>query len=150
MLEKWEIPIPEGARVGLLPPGIYQARVSGHPELTTSGKGTRQLRFPVTVSSGEHEGKSMDVYRPLGSPRAWGRLLGTLDALGVRYEADSVSRKLNLDPTEFIGKECKIRVERRSWQGRDRARVTEVFPPDAEIEVGIEEFPVSELYEGEE
>ena len=142
MLEKWEIPIPEGARIGPpVPPGIHLAKVSGLPELTTSSKGTRQLRFPVTVSSGEHEGKSMDVYRPLGSPRAWGRLMGTLDALKVKYEADPVSRKLKFDPAEFLGKECKIRVERRSWQGRDRTRVTDIFPPDAEVEVGVEEVP---------
>jgi len=148
-LEKWEIPIPEGARLGPpVPAGTYRARVTEPPEIVTSSKGTRQMRFPVVVTQGEHEGKTIDVYRPIGAPRAWGRLLRTLDSLGVKYEADPVTRRLKLDPLDFPGKECRIVVEERPWQGRKRVRVTDILPIEVEIEAGVEEVPSSSEPEG--
>jgi len=145
MLDKWEIPIPEGARVGPpVPAGTYKARVTAPPEITSSRRGRKQLRLQVVITEGPYEGREMDVYRPVEAPRAWGRLLRTFEALGVDYEADSSSRRLRLDPMDFLGKECRIVVEEREWQGRTRARVTDVLPPEGELEATVGE--VSEEY----
>jgi len=140
-MEKWEIPIPEGARVGerRIPKGVYKVRVSGMPEIGTSGRGTRQLIIPLTITEGEFEGRDLMLYRPLSSPRAWGRLRRALEALEVKYEEDRNSRVLRLDPMDFVGKEAKAVVRESSFEGRIRSRVEDLLPLEAEEAVYEEE-----------
>lgn len=136
-VEKWELPIPEGARLGVtIPKGLYIAEAVEVPTIVTSSRGSKQIRIILGITEGEFAGRTIALFRPIESPRAWRRLERTLRAFKVPYEIKIEERKLVLDPLDFLGKKVKVLVGEREFEGRVRSRVEEVFP----YEEGTEEL----------
>ncbi len=115
---------------GRVPEGDYIVKVK---EVTVeeSQSGNPYLKWVLEVADGRHSGKKLYHNTSL-QPQALFNLRATLEALGMEVP----QRALNLDLDTLIGLSCAVSVETENYQGRDRARVVEVF----HVEDLIEEY----------
>lgn len=126
---------------GRVPEGDYIVKVR---EVTVeeSQSGNSYLKWVFEIADGRHSGKKLYHNTSL-QPQALFNLRATLEALGMEVP----QKALNLDLDTLIGLSCAVSVETENYQGKDRARVVEVFHIDDLIEEDDEEEFVEEEYE---
>lgn len=140
----WEIPIPDGAEFGGLPPGTYLSKCVEEPKESLSSKGDPQTEFQFVIEDPEfpeyagREGR----YWCSRKPKAWWNITQTLEAMGVEYEIDKENKVFRFNPMDCVGADCKTVWEEQTFEGRTRSRVTRIISIHEEIEsLGEEEAP---------
>lgn len=140
----WEIPIPDGAEFGGLPPGTYISKCIEEPKETLSGKGEAQTEFQFAVCDPEypeHEGRE-GRYWCSRKPKAWWNITQTLEAMEVPYEIDKENKIFRFDPMACVGAMCKTVWEEQTFEGRTRSRIRRIISVKEEVEdLGGEEAP---------
>ena len=140
----WEIPIPEGAEFGGLPPGTYLSKCIEEPKESLSGKGEPQTEFQLAVCDPdcpEYEGRE-GRYWCSRKPKAWWNITQTLDAMGVPYEIDKEKKIFRFDPMDCVGAMCKTVWAEQTFGGRTRSRIQRIISATEEVEdLGGEEPP---------
>jgi len=140
----WEIPIPEGAEFGGLPPGIYLSKCIEEPKESLSSKGEAQTEFQFAVSDPEYpeyEGRE-GRYWCSRKPKAWWNITQTLAAMGVSYEIDKGAKLFRFDPMDCVGAVCRTVWEESKFEGRVRSRIRRVISAEERVEdLGGEEAP---------
>jgi len=141
----WEIPFPEDAEFGGLPPGTYLSVCDQEPKETLSSKQEPQTEFHYVIKDPEYpeyEGRSGSMWCSR-KPKSWWLITQTLDAMAVPYEIDKAARIFRFDPMDCVNKPCKTHWEESEWQGRVRSRITRVVSLSEEVESleGAEEAP---------
>jgi len=143
----WEIPIPEGAEFGGVPPGAYISKCIDEPQETLSSKGEPQTQFRFSIQDPEYpeyEGREAG-YWCSRKPRAWWNITQTLDAMSVPYEITKGEggkpKVFKFNPMDCVGAVCRTVWEESTYQGRTRSRIRRVIPIHEEVEdLGGEEF----------
>ena len=140
----WEIPIPEGAEFGGLPPGTYLSKCIEEPKESLSSKGEAQTEFQFAIVDPEYpeyadrEGR----YWCSRKPKAWWNITQTLEAMGVDYEIDKENKIFRFDPMDCVGAMCKTVWAEQTYEGRTRSRIQRVISVEEEVEgLGGEEAP---------
>ena len=140
----WEIPIPEGAEFGGLPPGTYLSKCLEEPKESLSSQGEPQTEFQFAICDPErpeYEGRE-GRYWCSRKPKAWWNICQTLDALGVAYEIDKEKRIFRFNPMACVGQVCKTIWAERTYEGRTRSRIQRVVSESEEVEdTGGDEAP---------
>ncbi len=140
----WEIPIPDGAEFGGLPPGTYLSKCIEEPKESLSSKGEPQTEFQLAVSDPdypEYEGRE-GRYWCSRKPKAWWNITQTLDAMGVAYEIDKEKKIFRFDPMDCVGAICKTVWAEQTFEGRTRSRIQRIISATEEVEdLGGEEAP---------
>lgn len=132
------------ARV-LLPEGQYHGRVE---EITLEdGNAAQYLKwvFAVVDEDPKFNGKKL-FYNTSLAPQALWNLRNLLETLGVEVP----SSETDLDTDEFIGLELMLRVEHETYEGKDRAKVTDFTPLEEQAEVENDEEEETEEEDEEE
>ena len=132
----WEIPIPEGAEFGGLPPGTRTIKCVEEPKESLSSKGDPQIEFLFNVAdpeTPEYEGREVH-YWCSQKPKAWWNICQTLDALEVSYEIDKEKRLFRFEPMDCVGKVAKGVWEEQTYEGRTRSRLQRVISVHEEVE----------------
>jgi len=107
-----------------LPTGEYPAVVTG-VELRESRSGPDPyLNWAFEITSPEYLGRKVWLVTGLGVKALW-KLQETLEALG----ATNLSGEIDLNPQEFVGRQCNIVVSQEVYNGVTRNRVDSVLPP---------------------
>jgi len=140
----WEIPIPDGAEFGGLPPGAYLSKCIEEPKESLSSKGEPQTEFQFAIADPEYpeyvdrEGR----YWCSRKPKAWWNITQTLEALGVTYEIDKENKVFRFDPMDCVGAMCKTVWAEQVYEGRTRSRIQRVISVKEEVEdLGGDEVP---------
>lgn len=140
----WEIPIPDGAEFGGLPPGSYLSKCTEEPKESLSSKGEPQTEFQFTIQDPEYpeyEGREGRCWCSR-KPKAWWNICQTLEALGVAYEIDKENKVFRFDPMDCVGQVCKTVWAEQTYGGRTRSRIQRVISPTEEVEdLGGEQPP---------
>lgn len=129
----WEIPIPDGAELGGVPPGTYISKCIEEPKESVSSKGEPQTEFRFSIadpSYPEYEGRE-GGYWCSRKPKAWWNIIGTLDAMDVPYEIirDEAGRPktFRFDPMDCVNAMCKTVWTEQTFQGRTRSRINRII-----------------------
>ena len=140
----WEIPIPDGAEFGGLPPGTYLSRCMEEPKEALSGKGDPQTEFQFAIVDPEYpdymdrEGRFWCSRKP----KSWWNLTQTLEAMDVAYVVDKESKVFRFDPMDCVGAMCKTVWTEQTFEGRTRSRISRVISATEEVEdLGGEDLP---------
>ena len=132
----WEIPIPDGAEFGGLPPGTYLSKCVEEPKEALSGKGEPQTEFQFVINDPEYpeyvdrEGRFWCSRKP----KSWWNLTQTLEAMGVEYEIDKENKIFRFDPMDCVGAMCKTVWAEQTFEGRTRSRIQRVISAEEEVE----------------
>ena len=140
----WEIPIPDGAEFGGLPPGTYLSKCIEEPKESLSSKGEPQTEFQFAICDPEYpeyedrEGR----YWCSRKPKAWWNITQTLEAMGVQYEIDKENKIFRFDPMDCVGAMCKTVWTEQTFEGRTRSRINRVVSVEEGVEdLGGEDIP---------
>ena len=132
----WEIPIPDGAEFGGLPPGTYLSKCTEEPKESLSSKGDPQTEFQFAIDDPEYpeydgrEGR----YWCSRKPKAWWNITQTLDAMDVPYEIDKENKIFRFDPMDCVGAMCKTVWAEQTYEGRARSRIQRIVSVTEEVE----------------
>lgn len=106
----------------LLPEGQYHAKV--HEISQEDGDKAPYLKWVFAVVSDDKTNGAKLFYNTSLAPQALWNLRNLLETLGV----ETPSSEMELDTDEYIGLELMLRVEHETWEGKDRAKVTDFTP----------------------
>lgn len=127
----------------LLAEGQYHAKVL---EITQEdGNEYPYLKWVFEVISNDKTNGAKLFYNTSLAPKALWNLRNLLETLGVETPASEVE----LDTDEYIGLELMLRVEHETYEGKDRAKVTDFTPLEETASAEDDEEPEEEEEEDE-
>lgn len=121
-----------------LPAGMYKAEVQDVQINISAGKGNRYFAIRLVVPPTEIPPHLADDFED-GAVLFWNRQLvpmgndrRTLFNLRKLIEAFGLDAKTStIDPNDWMGRECMIRVVHGKWQGETRAEIKSIEPAEA-------------------
>lgn len=117
-----------------LPEGEYAVRVSDVQVETSENSGKQYLAWELEVSEGTHEGSKLFHNTSL-QPQSLFNLRNLLEAAGMEVPDGA----MDLDLNELMNLEFGVTVEHENYQGKDKARIVDVFSLDEESDEGEDE-----------
>lgn len=124
----------EDAGFSNCPPGLYDVRVVASEVKTTSaGKDMIVVKFEVI--GGPHGGRKVPNNFVLSpeSPNALGFFFRHMRALGLDSAYFTANPSVQQTAADLIGKQARIEVGTRTWNGEEREDVKKILPPLAGV-----------------
>lgn len=121
-----------------LPEDDYDAEVEDCT-IEISQQDNKYLKWIFKVSEGEHAGAKVYHNSVLVEQSLWA-LRNVLVALGVEVPAG----KMQLTPTKYVGRSCRISVVQREYQGKKRPQIVDFAPLSAVVANDNESMEVLE------
>jgi hypothetical protein len=118
-----------------LPKGRYLCNVFSIEAKTAQSSGNPMLQWVFKVSpdhpDSEYVGRQLYHNTVLTREALW-NLKRTLIALGD--DPSDLDTEVDVEPDDYLGRECVIEVTHRMYQGEPRPQISRVLPSDAPLE----------------
>lgn len=119
--------VPDQAGFAAIPRGIYEAQVDDCTFGMSQASGNPMWTFKFEVTDGEHARRKLffhAVFAATSMPRTK-KLLAVLapELLTQKFSPAAIA-----DGGILLGRQCRIRVDIRKYQGEDRNNVRDVLP----------------------
>lgn len=114
---------------GQVPVGEYDVRVD-NAEIRQTGTGKQKIAVRFKVTSGPHNDRSIlnDFVLSPGNPNAMAIFFRHMGALGLDAGYFSQDPSLQRVAADLRGREARVKIAMRSWQGVERVSVEQVLP----------------------
>lgn len=127
--------VPEEAEFVAIPRGIYPATVDDVTYGHSQSSGNPMWTWKFEISEGEYAGRKLFYHSPFVEnmlPRVK-KVLSRIapELLATAFDPEEVASQGTL-----LGKACKLRIDVKVYEGKNRNNVRDVLPPDGTAAAG--------------